>query len=270
MSKRILVLAAHGDDMEFTAGGTIAKFTDRGHKVALVVATDNDKGSFELSAAELRATRDKEIHAAAELLGIDKVICLGYSDGELREQCPVPELRSKFMRIIRELKPDITMTWDPFSPYEGHPDHQTVATAAHEAASFSHFPLYHPEQIEEGLAPHFIGEHWYFAKSPRDQNKFVDITDYVDKKIEALYLHESQMVLTVQDLLYALEASGLSVPGLDDLDPHDYKAVIDRQIRAVTSAVGRANGFEYAEGFRRSRFGPIPRLAIDQELEEDV
>ena len=270
MSKRVLVFAAHGDDMEFTAGGTIAKFTDRGHKVALVVATDNDKGSFELSAAELRATRDKEIHAAAELLGIDKVICLGYSDGELREQCPVPELRSKFMRIIRELKPDITMTWDPFSPYEGHPDHQTVATAAHEAASFSHFPLYHQEQIEEGLAPHFIGEHWYFAKSPRDQNKFVDITDYVDKKIEALYLHESQMVLTVQDLLYALEASGLNVPGLDGLDPHDFRAVIDRQIRAVTSAVGRANGFEYAEGFRRSRFGPIPRLAKDQEMEEDV
>ena len=270
MSKRILVLAAHGDDMEFTAGGTIAKFTDRGHKVALVVATDNDKGSFELSAEELRAARDKELHAAAELLGIDKVICLGYSDGELREQCPVPELRGKFMRIIRELKPDITMTWDPFSRYEGHPDHQTVATAANEATSFSHFPLYHPEQIEEGLEPPFIGEHWYFAKSPRDQNKFVDITDYVDKKIEALYLHESQMVLTVQDLLYALEASGLSVPGLDGLDPHDFKAVIDRQIRAVTGAVGRANGFAYAEGFRRSRFGPIPRLAKDQELEEDV
>ncbi len=78
------------------------------------------------------------------------------------------------------------------------------------------------------------------------------------------------MVLTVQDLLYALEASGLSVPGLDGLDPHDYKAVIDKQLRAVTGAVGRANGFEYAEGFRRARFGPIPRLAKDQELEEDV
>ncbi len=268
--KQVLVFAAHGDDMEFTSGGTIAKFTDRGHKVALVVATDNDKGSFELSADELRAARDKELHSAADLLGIDKVICLGYSDGELREQCPVPELRGKFMRIIREIKPDITMTWDPFTPYEGHPDHQTVAQAANEATSFSHFPLYHPDQLKDGLEPHFVGEQWYFAKSPRDQNKFVDITDYVDKKIEALYLHESQMVLTAQDLLYALEASGLSVPGLDGLDPHDYKAVIDKQIRAVTGAVGRAHGFDYAEGFRRSRYGAIPRLAKGQELEEDV
>ena len=48
--KRIVVFEAHGDDMEFMAGGTIAKFADRGHEVTLVVATDNDKGSFELSA----------------------------------------------------------------------------------------------------------------------------------------------------------------------------------------------------------------------------
>ena len=47
--KRIVVFEAHGDDMEFMAGGTIAKFADRGHEVTLVVATDNDKGSFELS-----------------------------------------------------------------------------------------------------------------------------------------------------------------------------------------------------------------------------
>ena len=268
--KRIVVFAAHGDDLEFTCGGTIAKLTDRGHQVALVVATDNDKDSFELTAGQLRAARDKEIHRAAELLGIDKVICLGFSDGELREQCPVPELRGTFMRIIRELQADITFTWDPFSPYEGHPDHRTVATAANEAASFSHFPLYHPEQIEEGLQPHYVGEQWYFAKAPRDQNKFVDISGYIDKKIEALCLHESQMVLTIRDLQFALEASGLDLPWLADLDPHDYRSAIDSQIRAVSHAVGRAHGFEYAEGFRRDRFGPIPRLAEGQEPEEIV
>ena len=49
-SRRILVFEAHGDDMEFFAGGTIARFTSLGHSVTLVCATDNDKGSFELSA----------------------------------------------------------------------------------------------------------------------------------------------------------------------------------------------------------------------------
>ncbi len=269
--KRIVVFEAHGDDMEFTSGGTIAKFADSGAEITLVVATDNDKGSFELTADELRAARDREIHGAAEVLGVERVICLGYSDGELREQAPPHVLRGQFMRIIREVKPEIMFTWDPFTPYEGHPDHRAVATAASEAASFSHFPLYEPEQLrDDGLEPHYVGECWYFAKAPRDQNKFVDITDYIDKKIEALYRHESQMVLTVRDLQFALEASGLDVPWLRDLDPHDYRAVIDRQIRAVARAVGRPHDLEYAEGFRRTRFSGIQRYAEGQELPEEV
>ncbi|MEX0786371.1 MAG: PIG-L deacetylase family protein [Dehalococcoidia bacterium] len=268
--KRVLVFEAHGDDMEFTCGGTIAKFAGRGHEVSLVVATDNDKGSFELSADDLRAARDQEIKGGAKVLGVGSVTCLGYSDGDLREQAPLDVLRGQFMRAIREQKPDIIFTWDPFTPYEGHPDHRAVAMAASEAASFSHFPLYYPEQLAEGLQPHFVGEQWFFAKAPRDVNKYVDITDYIDKKIEALYQHESQMVLTVRDLQYALEASGLDLPELANLDPHDFKAVIDRQIRGVAKAVGRTAGFDYAEGFRRSGFQGIARLARGQELEEDV
>jgi LmbE family N-acetylglucosaminyl deacetylase len=268
--KRIVVFEAHGDDMEFTSGGTIAKFADRGHEVTLVVATDNDKGSFELTAEQLRAARDREVHGAARVLGVQRVICLGYSDGELQEQAPLHVLRGQFMRIIREVKPDIIFTWDPFTPYEGHPDHRAVAAAASEAASFAHFPLYYPEQIEEGLEPHYVGEQWFFAKAPRDQNNWVDITAYIDKKIEALCMHESQMVLTVQDLQFALRASGLEVPLLAGRDPHDYREVIERQVRAVARAVGRDHGLGYAEGFRRTRFGGILRYAEGQELEEDV
>jgi LmbE family N-acetylglucosaminyl deacetylase len=268
--KSIVVFEAHGDDMEFTCAGTIAKFTDRGHEVTLVVATDNDKGSFEMTADELRAARDKEIHEGARVLGIERVICLGYSDGELREQVLLADLRAKFIRVIREVRADVIFTWDPFTPYEGHPDHRHVATAAHEAAAFSHFPLYEPGQIAEGLAPKFVGEQWYFAKAPRDRNKFVDITETIDRKIEALCAHVSQMVLTVRDMQFALEASGLEVPWLAELDPHNYRGVIDKQIRATARAVGREAGFEYAEGFRRTRYAGIERLAKGQDLAEEV
>jgi LmbE family N-acetylglucosaminyl deacetylase len=267
--KRVLVFEAHGDDMEFACGGTIAKFTDRGHEVHLCVATDNDKGSFELTADELRAARDREVQGAARVLGLAGVTCLGYPDGELMEKAPLHVLRGQFMRFIRQIKADIIFAWDPFAPYEGHPDHRQVAWAAHEAASFAHFPLYYPEHLKEGLEPHYVGEQWFFAKSPRDVNKYVDITDYIDRKIEALCQHESQMVLTVADIQNALRASGLSYPPLASLDPHDYREVIADRMKRVARAVGRAVGYEYAEGFRRQRFGGIEHT-VGQMVEEDV
>ncbi len=270
--KRIVVFEAHGDDMEFMAGGTIAKFADRGHEVTLVVATDNDKGSFELSAEEMRAVRDKEINGAARVLGIKRVIPLGYSDGELAYQTTPGELRGMFMKIIREVRADIVFTWDPFTPYEGHADHRAVAVAASEAASFAHFPLYYPEQLCDGLEPHYVSESWFFAKSPRDQNKYVDIDGYMDRKLEALYAHDAQMVLTIADMQIALRASGLEVPWLAQLDPHDYRETIARRMRAGGKATAERSGLgcEYAEAFRRTRYNGIERLARGQELPEDV
>jgi LmbE family N-acetylglucosaminyl deacetylase len=270
--KRVLVFEAHGDDMEFFAGGTIAKFCALGHEVTLVVATDNDKGSFELSADDLRRVRDGEINGAAEVLGIKRVIALGYSDGDLAFQVSPHELRGRFMEITREARPDVVMTWDPFAPYEVHADHRAVAVAASEAASFAHLPLYYPDQLEGGLEPHYVGEHWFFAKSPRDQNRFVDIDGYIEKKIEALHRHEAQMVLTVADMQRGLRASGLRVPWLAELDPHDYRETIARRIRAGARACAERAGLacNYAEGFRRSRYGGIESLARDQRIPEDV
>lgn len=270
--KKVLVFEAHGDDMEFFAGGTISKFVAAGHDVTVVCATDNDKGSFELSAEELRTVRDRELNEAARILGVRHVIPLGYSDGDLAYDASPRELRGQFMRTIRELKPNIVMTWDPHAPYEGHPDHRAVATAASEAAAFSHFQNFYPEHLAEGLTTHYVSEHWFFAKSPRDQNKFVDIDEHIDTKIRALHAHTAQMVLTVQDMQFGLAASGLDVPWLASLNPHDYHAVIDKQMRAAGSAVAKRAGLpcQYAEGFRRTRFNGIESLARDQLIPEDV
>lgn len=270
--KRVLIFEAHGDDMEFFAGGTIARFAEAGHDITLVCATDNDKGSFELSADELRAVRDKELRGAADILGIGKIIPLGYSDGDLAYDVAPRDLRGQFMQIIREERPDIVFTWDPFTPYEGHPDHRAVATAASEAANFSHFPNFYPEQIDDGAQLHYVGEQWYFAKSPRDQNKFVDIDSTIDKKIAALHAHEAQMVLTVQNMQFELRASGLDLPWLAALDPHNYHDVIDKQMRGAGKATATRAGLTctYAEGFRRVRYGGIESWAKGQTVAEDV
>ena len=224
--------------MEFFAGGTVAKFASGGHDVSVVVATDNDKGSFELSADELRAVRDRELNGAAAM-----------SRGQASHRARVFGRRSGVRRAPEDasgaVHADHSRDTSRISLCPGTRSRlmrgtQTIGplpTAANEAAAFAHFQNFYPEHLTEGLETHYVHEAWYFAKSPRDQNKFVDIDGQIETKIAALHKHEAQMVLTVQDMQFHLAASGLDVPWLADLDPHDYHAVIDKQMRAAGRAV---------------------------------
>ena len=177
---------------------------------------------------------------------------------------------------------DIVFTFDPWAPYEGHQDHRAVSWAAMEAASFAHFPLYHPEQLAGGLPepppsggwsayrppewsgdlePWVVREGYYFAKSPRDVNKHVDISgDFIAKKIEALFCFDSQMVLTLREAQLQIEAAPYDIPAITSLDPHDYRGYMERTVRATAASIGRKYGVEYAEHFRRTRWGGTERL----------
>jgi LmbE family N-acetylglucosaminyl deacetylase len=272
--KRVLVLVAHADDMEFMAGGTIARMADLGYAIREVIATNNERGTLELdwSAQFTADARRGEARAGATVLGVNPDIeFLGYEDGRLSET-PLNELRERCMRAIRRHRPHVLFTWDPHAPYEEHQDHRAVAWAATEAAAFSHFPLYHAEHRDEGLMPHYVGERYFFAKSPRDVNKLVDISDYIDRKIDALCAHTCQMEMTVMDLQLHLAASGLEIPLLSRADPKDYQPIVDAQIRAWAGSVGRRAGVAYAEEFRRVRFGGVERWGRDlgAELPDDL
>lgn len=271
--KRVLAIVAHADDMEFMAGGTIAKMADMGYEIREVIATNNERGTLSREWDErfTADTRREEARRGARVLGVNEDIeFLGYEDGRLSET-PLNEVRERCMRAIRTHRPDILFTWDPWAPYEEHQDHRLIGLAATEAASFSHFPLYHPDHHRHGLEPHLVGQRYFFAKSPRDVNKAVDISNYIDRKIDALCEHVCQMEMTVMDLQAQLEASGLDIPELRDADPQDYRPLINRQIRSWAASVGRRNGMQYAEEFRRTRFGGIERTAAQGiELPDDV
>jgi LmbE family N-acetylglucosaminyl deacetylase len=273
-TKTVLVIVAHADDMEFMAGGTLAKMADMGYAVQEVIATNNERGTLdpEWSPRFTADARREEARRGAKALSVNPDIeFLGYEDGRLSET-PLNELRDRCMRAIRRVRPDVLFTWDPFAPYEHHQDHRAVAWAAMEAASFSHFPLYHPEHVNEGLEPHFVGEQYFFAKVPYDTNKAVDISGQIERKIEALCEHVSQMELTVAELQIQLAASGLDLPPLRDADPKDYRPVIETMIRTWAAGVGQRQGMAFAEEFRRQRFGGIERWAreLGAELPDDV
>ena len=262
-AKIVLCVVAHADDLEFMAAGTVIRFVEKGYTIYEVIATDNSKGSYELSAEELVSVSEQEAKKAAEVMGLDDVIFLRYRDGELSD-VPLNELREKLMRIIRRVQPNVLMTWDPFAPYETHQDHRTVAMAATEAADFASLPLYHPEHVEQGLEPCYVGERYYFAKHPVDVNMIVDLSGQIDKKIDALCQHECQMKLTLDGVKAEMEAAGISIPSVSSLARDEYRALIEAGIRARCAEIGKKLGVEYAEEFRYEGFDMLQLFAAEE------
>jgi LmbE family N-acetylglucosaminyl deacetylase len=252
--KKMLIFVAHADDTEFLAGGTVAKFAAEGWEIVEVIATNNERGSFELDRETLIRDSEKEALAAARILGKKDVIFLGYPDGNLGDT-PINVLREKFIRLLRQHRPQLVMTFDPWAPFEPHPDHRAVAWAAVEAIFFSHLPLFHPEHLKQGLKPHLVAEVYYFAKESNLVNKAVDITAFVDKKIEALCAHDSQMKLTIDDLKLALEALGAKPELSAGLDRNNYQGLLALMVKAWFGEVGKKHGFAFAEEFRTERAG---------------
>ena len=154
-----VLIYAHPDDIEFSAGGTAAKWAHNGSQVFFVIITDGNVGSHEegMTADRLIETRRDEQRAAAEIIGAKECIFLGYHDGLLQ---PTLELRKELVRLIRRYKPNVVVCGDPtnFFPSEtriNHPDHRAAATAALDATfPAAEMPLLYPDMEAEGLTPH--------------------------------------------------------------------------------------------------------------------
>jgi LmbE family N-acetylglucosaminyl deacetylase len=192
---RALVVAAHPDDVDFGAAGTVAAFTDAGIEVAYCIVTDGEAGGDDLTMprTEMAALRRGEQRAAAAEVGVHELTFLGYPDGQVVSGMP---LRRDITRVVRTFRPHLVLAPSPERWWEriyaSHPDH----LASGEAATCAVYPdarnpFAHPELLEEGLVPHVVGELWLMA-SP-EGNVAVEITGTFEKKIAALLHHESQI-----------------------------------------------------------------------------
>lgn len=159
MTKRILAVLAHPDDESFGLGGTLALYAQKGNDTYLVCATRGEAGTIDAEhlngfkdAAELRTA---ELERAAKILGLKDVFFLGYRDsgmpGSEDNQHPdaqinhsVDEVAGKVVRYIRELKPEVVITFDPIGGYK-HPDHIHVHKATVLAFEKADDVSFHPE-----------------------------------------------------------------------------------------------------------------------------
>ena len=225
--KRVLVIVAHPDDPEFGAAGTVALWASQGAEVTYVIVTDGSKGTAEkdMTRERLIALREEEQTRAAEAVGVSQLVFLKQPDGEIENN---DHLRELLVRQIRTFKPDVLITHDPTSRiignrYPNHRDHRTVGDTALDAV----FPLARdrlnfPEHESEGLEPHKTMDVFLiFTEQP---NYWVDISLTVEKKIQALQAHESQ------------------ISHMEDLP---------NNIRERCRNAAEHVSFEYAEAFRR-------------------
>lgn len=161
----ILAFGAHPDDIEIGVGGTLAKYSERKHNIAGVVATLPPE----------RELRRKESETAAEILGIG----IELLDIDFRDLFFSRELTKKIDEILELYKPDIIFThWNG----DSHQDHNALANGVIAAARMNESSVYMYEQTLPGgiVADSFNAQ------------LYIDISDTMDKKIKSIQAHGSQ------------------------------------------------------------------------------
>jgi LmbE family N-acetylglucosaminyl deacetylase len=230
---RALVVTAHPDDMEFGCAGTLAKWSDQGAEITLCIVTDGSTGTQDrdLMGERLRAIRIEESAAAAAVVGISELAWLGYEDGYVEYTL---DLRRDIARAFRRYRPHRFMVVDPTPTIEdrfiNHPDHRAVGLASLDVTlTAGTTPGHFPKLLEEGLEP-WRGLREVWIAGPGAKPRVVDITDTIDRKIEALMCHRSQI----------------------DRDPEE----VGGWIRERTAEIGKPAGFAHAESFQVIAQGP--------------
>lgn len=202
--EKVLVVMAHPDDNEIICGGIVARLLDEGKKVRVVVMTTGGKGfqdRTDVTEEEFGKIRIGEQKAAGAELGIpeNENFNLGVKDGELENTL---ENIKKVVFHIRQFKPDIIITQNPYDPintfneeihWVNHRDHRATASIVCDAAyPYSRDRGFFPEHFsEDNLTPHSVSELMFSDSYSYPDVKYFEITKYYDKKRNALLQHKN-------------------------------------------------------------------------------
>jgi LmbE family N-acetylglucosaminyl deacetylase len=160
----ILAIGAHPDDIEFGCGGTLVKYGRKGAHIELLVMTDGARGG----SPKVRRREQKD---AAQVLGAHKVHWGGYRDTLLPS---VRHLIDRMETILKTSRPDFIFV---NFPEDTHQDHRLVARAAVSATRWARNVLFYEGPTTVNFTP----------------TVFIDIAAEIDRKIEALHRHQSQI-----------------------------------------------------------------------------
>lgn len=218
---KLMCILPHPDDETLGTGGILAKYAAEGIETYLMMVTRGEKGwgldpAIRPGPQEIGRMREEELRCASQILGIKEVFFMGYIDGEVADADP-QEVISRMVTYLRQVKPQVVVTFDPFGVY-GHPDHIATSQLAVSAVVNAASPAY---QDPGDSVPHVVQKLYYMAEpqaifdmfgdAPEtlcfevDGNKrcpvpwpdwsistWIDIADYWQTVVQAIRCHYSQ------------------------------------------------------------------------------
>jgi LmbE family N-acetylglucosaminyl deacetylase len=263
-----MCITAHPDDESLGFGSTLAHYAAEGVDVSVVIATRGEAGRYGDTSKPhpgreaLGRVREAEARAACAELGVRQVRFLDYVDGELPDAEPA-QAAGRIAAIVRELKPHVVVTFDPFGAY-GHPDHIAISQFALSGvleAAADRLPA------DEGAAPHQVRKLYCHAWTDRRHDRYAKafkvLQSRVDGEVRSAVTWPSWSVTTVLEVPEQWEKVWAAVQHhrtqmaqygvLSDLTPEDHRALWGPQeFYRMFSLVngGRSRETDLFEGLR--------------------
>jgi LmbE family N-acetylglucosaminyl deacetylase len=252
--KVLLAVQAHSDDIPLFASGTVAKLIEEGYTGYLVRETNDDMGDAvglgtPGTIGEHVFSNERDNAEVARVLGCREHFDLNYNNHRMAD-VSLNEVIGRLIFLIRLLKADTVVGWDPWAHDEENPDHYTIARALEAACWMAGRTLDFPEQFAAGLQPKTVQDKYYYARRP-EITRIVDIGKQIDKKIDAIRANVAKGPggRSGSRLRAELASRHQCLPLLGDDDVTADRNYIREFGLTHNRELGEQHGVEYAEGF---------------------
>ena len=218
----VLAITSHPDDMEIACAGTLLKCKQRGDRVVVCHLSSGNLGHVIIPPDELTVMRAKEAERSAQM-GDFEIIHSSFDDLAIYDNNKAA--RDKVVDVIKAVKPDFIIT---HAPDDYMPDHTAVSRLVFDASFTATLPNYHTNVPgAANMVPIYYMD--TLAGVNFNPTEFVDVTDFIEQKLQMLECHESQVV-------WMRDHDGIDFPDM---------------VRTCSRYRGYQCGANYAEGFRQ-------------------
>lgn len=237
---RVLAIGCHPDDLEIACGGTLRKYVERGADVYEAHVANGNLGHVVIMPDELRVIRTKEAEEAGKVLGVKQVFNIDM--GDMTVDSHNLDAMDAVADVVRFVRPDVIITHNDEDYMQDHTEASRLAVNGSFCSGLNHRPNSKYEAFSSFIPVFFMDT---LAGVNFQPTHYVDITNQIDKKIEALNCHESQ-------LKWMFEHDGIDFADM---------------VKTCSKYRGYQCGVAYAEGFRP--YNVYPRYSTKNLLPLD-